>query len=73
VDPRTGLDDVEKIFDLIGTRTQTLGRPACNQSLSWLLYLYKYFSKYKCVQESLLFQCVPEKYVFRKTTTVCYL
>jgi hypothetical protein len=30
VDPRAGLDDVEKILDSTGTRTPIVGRPACS-------------------------------------------
>jgi hypothetical protein len=38
VDPRVGLDDVEKILDPTRTRTPTLGRPARSQSLYRLRY-----------------------------------
>jgi hypothetical protein len=40
VDPRAGLDDVEKrkFLTLPGLELQPLGRPACSQSLSRLSY-----------------------------------
>jgi hypothetical protein len=40
VDPRAGLDDVEKILTLPGLELQSLGRPARSQSL----YRLRYFS-----------------------------
>jgi hypothetical protein len=36
VDPRVGLDDVEKRKSLTVPELRLLGRPACSQSLSWL-------------------------------------
>jgi hypothetical protein len=38
VDPRDGLDEVEKILDPNRTRTRTLDRPAHSQSLYRLRY-----------------------------------
>jgi hypothetical protein len=40
VDPRAGLDDVEKrkFLTLLGLELQPLGRPACSQSLYRLRY-----------------------------------
>jgi hypothetical protein len=46
VDPRVGLDDVEKNLDPTGNRTPTtLGRPARNQSLYRLRYMGSGFMK----------------------------
>jgi hypothetical protein len=38
VDPRAGLDEVEKILDPTGTQLRPLGRPARSQSLYRLRY-----------------------------------
>jgi hypothetical protein len=42
VDPRAGLDDLEKrkFLTLPGLELQPLSRPACSQTLYRLLYLY---------------------------------
>jgi hypothetical protein len=42
LDPRAGLDDVEKrkFLTLLGLKLRPLGRPGRSQSLSWLIYLY---------------------------------
>jgi hypothetical protein len=38
VDPRAGLDDMEKIFTLLGLELRSLGRPARSQSQYRLCY-----------------------------------
>jgi hypothetical protein len=45
--PRAGMDDVEKrkFLTLPGHELRPLGRPACSQSLYWLLYIYIYIIK----------------------------
>jgi hypothetical protein len=58
VDPRAGLDDVEKrkFLTLPGFELRSLGRPASNQSL----YRLRYHQKYNCTCDIVL-QIVPLK------------